>query len=218
MAWRSDLSGERTETMPQRARLLSDAHSLRLYLRDVLARQQPPAIPASVSASARAAAVLAPLFARDGRPYLLFTRRSADLTAHRGEISFPGGSRDVADISLEATALRETEEELGFATSGVDILGALPHVHASISNFLIAPFAGWLGDELPELRPNIAEVAEVIVAPLESLADPSIHRTELWRRGGEEHLVHFFDFGSYCIWGATGRMLDSLLRLLPPAA
>ena len=64
-------------------------------------------------ASLRPAAVLIPLYQRDGRDYLLFTERTAHLEHHAGEISFPGGGYDHSDKDLSETALRETEEELG---------------------------------------------------------------------------------------------------------
>ncbi|MGH2516210.1 MAG: CoA pyrophosphatase, partial [Ktedonobacterales bacterium] len=90
-------------------------------------------------------------------------------------------------------------------------------VFTSVSNYLIVPYGGWLGEGPPELTLNAAEVAEVIEAPLAALANSAIYHTELWRRGGAEHLVHFYDFGAYRIWGATGRILHSLLSLLPEA-
>jgi len=97
----------------------------------------------------------------------------------------------------------------------VEILGPLPVVFASVSNYLIAPYVGWLGNGLPVMRINGAEVTEVIVAPLPELARPEIYHTEKWVRYGTSHTVHFFDYGTSRIWGATGRMLYSLLKLLP---
>jgi 8-oxo-dGTP pyrophosphatase MutT (NUDIX family) len=198
----------------KRSRLLADAPTLTAYLRALLSKRphaQPPAVPDG----ARCAAVLAPLYARAGHPYLLFTQRSLDLSRHKGEISFPGGGHDRADASLASTALRETQEELGLAPETIELLGALPAVFAAVSNYLIVPYVGWLGDGLPPLTPSPSEVAGVIEAPLAALADPAIYHTELWRRGDAEHLVHFYDFGEYRIWGATARMLHSLLSLLP---
>jgi len=197
-----------------RIELLRHADALTVFLRRAL-----PAAPTSTLAPgaqvARAAAVLAPLYVRDGLPCLLFTQRSQDLSTHRGEISFPGGSRDATDASLEQAALRETREELGLDPAAVDLLGPLPTVFAAVSNFLIQPYVGWLGDGLPMLTPNPREVAEVIEAPLEALAEPAIYHSEIWRRAGADHLIHFYDFGPYRIWGVTAHILRSLLDMLP---
>lgn len=215
-----------------RTTLLGDASALVGYLRPRLiapsdearaAVAPAPALPATpgpepplATVPPRAAAVLAPLYAVDGRPHLLFTVRSLDVASHRGEISFPGGSRDPGDADLAATALRETDEELGIAPRRVELLGALPLVFAGPSNFAVTPFVGWLGEGVPALTPSPAEVAEVIYAPLAALDDPAIYHTEVWQRFGQPHLLHFYDFGQYRIWGATGRMLHALLALLPP--
>jgi 8-oxo-dGTP pyrophosphatase MutT (NUDIX family) len=193
--------------------LLDDAAALMAFLRERL----PTLVPAPLSignAVPREAAVLAPFFALGGQPHLLFTVRSQNLTKHRGEISFPGGARDPDDISTEHTALREAEEELGLSRSGVEVLGALPPVFAGVSNFVITPYVGWLGEGRPQLTPNPREVAEVFDAPLSALAEPAIYHSEVWRRFGQAHTIHFYDFGAYRIWGATGRMLRSLLELL----
>lgn len=213
-----------------RATLLSDASTLVPYLRECLGAvpaeaeaaiaptlpTTPTASPPLAAVPPRAAAVLAPLHALDGRPHLIFTVRSLDVASHRGEISFPGGSRDPGDADLAATALRETDEELGIAPWHVEVLGALPVVFAGPSNFAVTPFVGWLGEGMPVVVPSPAEVAEVIYAPLAALDDPAIHHTEIWQRFGQPHLLHFYDFGQYRIWGATGRMLHALLALLPP--
>ena len=204
------------QTTTSRAALLSDARMLMPYLRAQLATLAPAALAPGAEA-ARAAGVLAPLYAVAGRPHLLFTVRSRDLSKHKGEISFPGGSRDPGDHSLEETALREAREEIDLDPAGVELLGPLPPVFAAVSNFVITPFVGWLGEGVPTLAPNPAEVAEVIYAPLTALAEPAIYHSELWQRFGTAHLIHFYDFGAYRIWGATARMLHSLFELLPPA-
>lgn len=209
---------------PPRATLLTDAQALAAYLRRRLGEEPIATVGAGgqlldvdqVARNARAAAVLAPLYALDGQPHLLFTRRSADLKVHKGEISFPGGSRDSSDASLEYTALRETQEELGIVPEYVEVIGAMPPVFAAVSNFFVTPFVGWLGDGLLPLHPNPREVAEVIQAPLLALADPTIYHTEVWRREDMAHTVHFYDLGDYRIWGLTGRMLRMLLDMLPP--
>jgi 8-oxo-dGTP pyrophosphatase MutT (NUDIX family) len=211
-----------------RAQLLSDADALAEYLRERLAVVAAgPATDSDGDGSsplawpgARVAAVLIPLYARGGHPYLLFTRRASSLARHSGEISFPGGSRDAYDASLAATALRESYEELRLPSGGVDILGTLPAVFAAVSNFLVTPVVGWLGEglaPLAPLAPNPAEVAEVIEVPLAALVDPAIFHEEEWRRAGETHTVYFYDYGAYRIWGLTGRILHTLLELLPAA-
>jgi 8-oxo-dGTP pyrophosphatase MutT (NUDIX family) len=162
--------------------------------------------------------VLALLYPRDGVPYLLFTRRSSGLRAHRGEISFPGGSHEPADISLAATALREAWEEIDLASERVEMLGSLLPLFTVVSNFWVTPVVGWLAGGLPPLTPNPDEVEEIIEAPLSALADPAIFHTETWVRAGTAREVHFYDYGPYRIWGLTGHILSTLLALLPPVS
>lgn len=211
---------------PPRAVLLTDAEALARYLdaRLTQAAAEPdaasptegwPALPLT-GFPPRQAAVLAPLYARNGEPYLIFTRRSTGLSKHSGEISFPGGSRDAEDASLAQTALRESYEELGLPRERVRVLGAMPTVFSVVSNYLVTPYVGWLGEGLPTLRPQASEVAEVIEAPLRALDDARIYHDEVWSRGDVAHTVHFYDFGVHRIWGLTGRMLHQFLALLPP--
>ncbi|MBE3561210.1 MAG: CoA pyrophosphatase [Ktedonobacteraceae bacterium] len=165
----------------------------------------------------RSAAVLIPLFEQKGELSLAFIRRAATLRAHGGEIAFPGGSREKGDLSPAMTALREAQEEIGLEPARAEILGLLPPVFTVVSNFLITPVVAFLPRGLGRVNLQTSEVAELIVAPFHALADPAIARTEQWQRNGLPHTVYFYDYGQYCIWGATGRILNALFDLLRAA-
>jgi len=174
-------------------------------LRDMLEGHRP---------TARKASVLLGLFDQNNETYLTFIRRASTLRAHSGEIAFPGGATEVNDVSPIVTALREAQEEIGLDSSRVEVLGTMPPVFTVVSNFLITPVVAYLPEGPGILQLQRSEVAEVILLPLQGLADPAIYHTEQWMRDGVSHTVYFFDYGSYRIWGATARMLNTLLELL----
>lgn len=180
---------------------LTDANSLV----DILEGERP---------EARKAAVLVALFEQQGETHLAFIRRASTLRAHSGEIAFPGGSYDAEDGSLVTTALREAWEEIGLAQTRVEVLGLLPPVFTVVSNFLIVPVVAYLPTGLGQLTIQPDEVAEMLLLPLQALADPTIAHTEIWTNGGRTRTVYFYDHGPLRIWGATARILSSLLAQL----
>lgn len=149
----------------------------------------------------RESAVLVPLFLREGRPHLLFTRRPPTLKSHGGQISFPGGVREQGDLTPLHTALRETKEELGIAPELVEVLGMLDEI-PTITRYRILPFVGVIPGELRYL-PSAEEIEEIIEAPLSEL---------------EERAPRFFYFGRHLVWGATARILHNLLAQLLASA
>ncbi|MBA2677017.1 MAG: CoA pyrophosphatase [Ktedonobacteraceae bacterium] len=167
---------------------------------------------------ARQAAVLLPLFREEGTFYLAFIRRASTLRSHSGEMAFPGGKVEPTDLSPVMTALREAEEEIGLDSAGVEVLGLLPPVFTVVSNHVITPVVAFLPAGLGTLRLQETEVAELVVAPVHALLDPAIFHTEQFTRTGKTRTVHFYDYQSkyqvYRIWGATGRILTSLLTIL----
>lgn len=149
------------------------------------------------------AAVLAPLFWRGGEPWTYLTQRPITLRKHPGQISFPGGGRDAADLTPLHTALRETHEELGLEPARVDVLGMLGAM-PTITAYWVTPFVGVVPADAP-LSPNPVEIAEVLEAPLWRL------RREKRRLYEAERDAFVWDDGRHVVWGATWRMLDQLL-------
>ncbi len=157
------------------------------------------------------AGVLVLLYERDGEPTLLLTRRTERVLHHPGQISFPGGEQHPGE-SLEATALRETEEEMGLDLGAVRILGRLTPLYIPPSNYCIYPTVAMLPGR-PLFRPQPDEVAEVIEVPLRRLTDPDGRRRETWTIGERTVNVPFYEYQGHKIWGATAMVLAEFLAL-----
>ncbi len=165
--------------------------------------------------SYRKASVLLLLYLRADEHYVIFTRRTDMVEHHKGQISFPGGSRDHDDPDDVYTALREAHEELGLDPALVEVIATLRDVYVPVSSFVITPVVARIKHTMLEeeivFRPNPNEVAELIEVPLSALRDEAIHRTELRTVNGITHSIHYYNYGPYEIWGATGRIIYEFL-------
>jgi 8-oxo-dGTP pyrophosphatase MutT (NUDIX family) len=159
------------------------------------------------------AAVLLPLYGWPEDPGLIFTERRADLRRHAGEISFPGGRCDPEDADLQATALREAEEEIALDPTQVRIGEALPATRTFVTNYVVHPFVGYVPHprEL-DLQPNPTEVETVLTFSLELLRE-GYEMRRLIRRGVPIH-TPTYEVEGQLIWGATARILSDLLDRL----
>lgn len=164
--------------------------------------------------SAAPAAVLILFSGCNGEAQVIFTERTNHVEHHKGQISFPGGACDEDDESLEATALRETFEEIGVRPEHVRIIGQLDDM-VTISNFRVTPYVGELSleQEYPFVL-NDHEVARVVQVPLSFLLDEQNMELEVRQHQGREVLVPAFSYDGHRIWGATARMLHQLLELV----
>lgn len=175
-----------------------DEASLREPLRRLLAAREPRRLPKG----GKAAAVLVPLFDREGDTYVWLARRPQTMRSHAGQVAFPGGKSERGDDSLRETALRETQEEIGIAPWQVDVLGGLDDVF-TITGFTISPWVGWLS---PDAEPvaNPTEVARVFAAPLRAFFEEPTGMLPYrgWTVDGE------------FVWGATAAIVRGFVMLL----
>ncbi len=186
-----------------RARLRRSPPAFSVYGDDGFGRDNP---------AATAAAVLIPIVAHPRELTVLFTQRNAQLKSHSGQVSFPGGRAEPGDPSVESTALRETEEEIGLAGGRVEVLGRLPDYHTR-TGFRVAPVIGLLTPPL-ELKPDPREVDEVFEVPLDFLRDERNQQRRTREFQGRTVGFFVFEYGSRTIWGATAGMLVNLNRML----
>lgn len=171
------------------------------------------------------AAVLVGLVPRDDEITVLFTQRADHLSAHPGQISFPGGRAEAFDTDPVATALREANEEIALARSFVDVIGTMP-TYTTGSGFIVAPVVGLIRPGFT-VEPEPGEVAEVFEVPLAFLMNPSNHRrhgvdveTNIGVVRREFLSIPFDGINAdsqprrYLIWGATAGMLRNLYGFL----
>jgi 8-oxo-dGTP pyrophosphatase MutT (NUDIX family) len=145
-------------------------------------------------------------------PRVLFTQRTAHLTDHAGQISFPGGRVEENDRDPFHTALRETEEETGVDASRVEVLGTIPD-YSTGTGYLITPVVAWI-DAPVDYRPDPTEVAECFEVPFSFLIDTRNHRLESAMYKGRMRSYYAVPYHHRYIWGATAGMLVTLTRVI----
>jgi len=151
----------------------------------------------------RASAVLIPLFYNQEQYHVLFTERSDAVVFHKGQVCFPGGTREPSDSSLLQTALRESEEEIGLEAKDIEILGELDDILTFVTNYVISPFVAFI--PYPHsLRTNGREVKGTFSVPLSFLMDEANFKQDSYA----------YEYEGYIIWGATARILRQFIDLL----
>ncbi len=158
------------------------------------------------------AAVLVPLVLRDAEITALFTQRTQHLEKHAGQISFPGGHVDATDENAEATALRETEEEVGLSRQHIEIVGRLDS-YVIRTGFLVTPVVGFVRPPF-EIVPDSYEVEEVFEVPLSFLMNPDNHERHSRKLKGQQRDFYAMPYEGRFIWGATAGMIVNLYNIL----
>ncbi len=165
-----------------------------------------------LSGTLKPAGVLIPIIERSTELSVLLTQRSAELKHHAGQVSFPGGRMEEHDVSVAATALRETEEEVGIASRYISVLGYLQTM-PTITGYAVTPVVGMVSADA-ELAIDCTEVEYTFEVPLSFLLDKSNDvRTEWDTHDRKVPMVELHWQGER-IWGATAFMIISLRKMI----
>jgi 8-oxo-dGTP pyrophosphatase MutT (NUDIX family) len=147
------------------------------------------------------------------------TVRHAELRAHAGEVSLPGGAVEPGE-DPEAAALREAFEEVGVSADEVRILGVLDEIWIPVSNFELRPFVGAV-PRRPRLLPHAEEVAAIVELPVRRLLEPDAVTEEIIEVREFRLQAAVYRYGGERIWGATARalaMFGSVVRAVDGGA
>ena len=160
------------------------------------------------------ASVLIPLVLRPEGLTMLLTQRTAHLTDHAGQISFPGGRAEEYDASAIDTALRETEEEIGLDRRHIDVIGTLPE-YVTGTGYKVTPVVALVTPPFA-MTPDDNEVAEIFEVPLAFLMNGGNHQRLSFElpEGAGRRTFYAMPYERFFIWGATAGMLRNLFHFL----
>jgi 8-oxo-dGTP pyrophosphatase MutT (NUDIX family) len=182
-------------------------------LREVFSQRQKRRI---TDANLVPAAVLVPIYYKEGQYYILFTKRAEWLKEHKGQMSFPGGARHQGDRTLADTALREAAEEIGLAPDKVRLLGELDDTPTETSNYVISPFVALIPYPY-QFKIAGREVGEIIEAPISVLLDKDRLHQKRAVLGGRTIDFYVYKYQESVIWGATAKILKQFLDVFSRA-
>lgn len=157
--------------------------------------------------------VLILLYPHNNELNVVFMKRTMDNTPHSGQICFPGGRFEAGDNSLQDTALRETEEELGISATDIEIIGHLTPLQIQVSNMEVRPFVG-VSYKKPLFKPNPREVEYLIEVRVKELLDPGIITRKVEYIRGDRIEFPYYNVRDNHIWGATAMILSEFLDIL----
>ncbi len=173
--------------------------------------QKAPKIPANH----RSAAVMCLLYPAENDWNVVFIVRPSYDGAHSGQIAFAGGGIEPEDENMQATALRETEEEIGVAPHLIEIISPLTPLFIPVSNFMVYPFVGIL-EKRPIFTPQASEVVEILEIPLNIFRnEENIKITTLkLEKGITLEKVPYYDLNGRVLWGATAMMMAEFIDIV----
>ena len=170
-----------------------------------------------VAANRVSAAVLLPIYYKQGQYYILFTKRTEKVKEHKGQICFPGGAYQEGDETLVNTALRECAEEIGLMADKIEVLGELDDTVTVTSGYIISSFVGFI--PWPQaLEVDQREAGEIIEVPISALLDKGCLREETKIIDGEAVNLYFYHYQGRVIWGATAGILNHFLDIFAQVA
>ncbi|WNO10115.1 CoA pyrophosphatase [Teredinibacter sp. KSP-S5-2] len=142
---------------------------------------------------------------RHSGDHLLLTLRARHLNLHSGEVAFPGGKWEEGDIDLQATALRESYEEVGLRQESLEVIDQLPVAYTR-KGMCVTPFAARVTEYHP-LEANSDELDDLFWVPVEHFIEDRRVKTDVFRIQQRTYWAPVYEYGGYTIWGFTARVL-----------
>ncbi len=161
----------------------------------------------------RNAGVMILLYERQQQRHFVLMRRPEYSGTHSNQVSLPGGIHEEGDRDLEATALRETREELGIDDSAIVVIGRLSKLHIPVSGIEVSPYIGYYPG-IPVFHPDPSEVSYLIEVPLSDLLSPEKVRDDIRTIHCKPVKVPYFHLGGEHVWGATAMILSEFVDVL----
>ena len=136
---------------------------------------------------------------------------------HSNQVGFPGGQVDPEDINFAATALRETEEEVGVPRTIIEVIREITPTYIPPSNFIVKPFIG-IVQKTPIFIAQPSEVESIIEVSLKDLlAKTTTIEKELSTSYATTVNVPAFYLNEHVVWGATAMMLSEVKDIISAA-
>jgi len=158
------------------------------------------------------AAVLVPIFCKNGEYHILFAQRTDQVPHHKGQISFPGGARSKDDATLKDTALRESREEIGLKAKDAEIVGELDDTPTTTSRYNISPFVAFIPYPYNFVLSPF-EISHIFSIPVSELLNKANRRKERYTFGGRVYIGYSYEHEGRVIWGATAKIVQQLLEI-----
>lgn len=153
------------------------------------------------------AAVLIAVDTAQPEPDVTLTVRTSNLSAHAGQIAFPGGRMDAGEVPAE-TALREAHEEVALQADRVALRGYLP-TYRSRTGYRVFPVVGEV-DGMPPLVASPAEVDQIFTVPLRFLLDPANAQSASRVFEGKRRYFYNYQYQNHAIWGLTAGIVHHM--------
>jgi len=164
---------------------------------------------------AKQSAVMILLFPENGQLKTVFIKRSESDGFHSGQIAFPGGQFEKTDKNFQATALRETFEEIGVEPTKIEIIGQLTDLYIPPSNFLVKVFVGYCSEK-SDYTLDKNEVQSIIEINIEDFYRENVIFEKEFVSSAKniKRLAPYFSLNNIEIWGATAMIVSELLDVL----
>ncbi len=165
--------------------------------------------------NAKKAAVMALFYPNiDDKAYLILILRKTYKGVHSAQVGFPGGKVEQEDGTLQKTALRETEEEIGVPIQSIQVLKQLTQIYIPPSNFYVHPFIG-ISTVTPQFIKQDSEVEALLeISVSDFLNENSLTTKTVSTKYDKKIDVPAYELNGHLVWGATAMMLSEVKDLI----